>query len=201
MLKSKNVEDYFAPDAPQVEQMTYLRAILKAFPFEETVKWAFPVYTISGKNIIGLGGFKAYAGIWFFQGCFLRDEANQLVNAQEGKTHAMRQWRFQSVQEIKENEDLIKAYIEEAIENHHAGKEYKPPKKSPKPLIIPTELQSVLDNNLALKESFQAHSLTNQRDFAEYIAMAKRDNTKQSRLEKIIPMIQNGIGLKDKYKK
>ncbi|MFY0594613.1 YdeI/OmpD-associated family protein [Roseivirga sp.] len=201
MLKPKNVEDYFASGAPQAKQMKCLRGIVNTFPFDETVKWAFPVYTISGKNIIGLGGFKAYAGIWFFQGCYLTDGANRLVNAQEGKTHAMRQWRFQSVEEIKENEDLIKVYIQEAIDNHRAGKEFKPVKKRPKPLIIPPELKVIFDTDNALKESFEAHSLTNRRDFTEYISTAKRESTRQTRLEKIIPMIQNGIGLNDKYKK
>ena len=39
-----------------------------------------------------------------------------------------------------------------------------------------------------------------QREYCEYIATAKRDPTKLSRLEKIKPMILNGTGLHDKYK-
>jgi len=43
-------------------------------------------------------------------------------------------------------------------------------------------------------------TITNKSDFTEYIAQAKREATKQKRLEKIIPMILNNIGLNDKYK-
>ena len=39
-----------------------------------------------------------------------------------------------------------------------------------------------------------------QREYAEYIQTAKQDATKQTRLEKITPMILKGVGLNDKYK-
>lgn len=181
--------------------MNHLRRIIMSYPFEETVKWAFPVYMLNGKNVLSLGDFKAYAGIWFFHGVYLEDKADKLVNAQEGKTKGMRQWRFSNSQEIESNEDLIRSYIQEAIDNHKAGKEYKPQRKTPKPLIIPEELREALDNIEGLKESFEAFSVSNQRDFTEYIIKAKRVETKLNRLEKIIPMISRGEGLNDKYKR
>ncbi len=201
MKKSKTVDEYILNHADQRDAITLLRSIVTSFPFQETIKWLFPVYMINGKNVIGLGSFKAYTGIWFFQGGLLKDSQNKLVNAQEGKTQAMRQWRFNSISEIQENEELIRAYIDEAIENQKAGREIKPMPRTSKPLIIPKELQSVLDTDNSLKESFESHSLTNKRDFAEYIETAKREETKQKRLEKIIPMIQSGEGLNDKYKR
>lgn len=201
MLKPNSIEDCFSADVPHSASMNFLRGILLSFPFGETLKWNFPVYTIDGKNIIGLGAFKAYAGIWFFQGSFLKDNETKLVNAQEGKTQGMRQWRFDSLDEIEANEKLIRAYIQEAIDNHKAGKKITPKPKDSKPLIIPKELQVQFDLDSNLKDSFDAHSLTNKRDFAEYIATAKREATKQTRLNKIIPMIRSGEGLNDKYKK
>ncbi|MBK7633096.1 MAG: hypothetical protein IPJ13_01585 [Saprospiraceae bacterium] len=44
--------------------------------------------------MVGLAAFKSYTGIWFFQGGLLDDKQQFLMNAQEGKTKAMRQWRF-----------------------------------------------------------------------------------------------------------
>jgi uncharacterized protein YdeI (YjbR/CyaY-like superfamily) len=40
-----------------------------------------------------------------------------------------------------------------------------------------------------------------QREFAEYISDAKQQKTKLNRLQKIIPLIQQNIGLNDKYRK
>ena len=53
---------------------------------------------------------------------------------------------------------------------------------------------------LKLATIFESLTLTKKREFTEYISSAKRDDTKQKRLEKIIPMILNNIGLNDKYK-
>jgi uncharacterized protein YdeI (YjbR/CyaY-like superfamily) len=39
-----------------------------------------------------------------------------------------------------------------------------------------------------------------QRDYAEYVAAAKREETKQRRIEKILPMIVTGSGMNDKYR-
>ena len=72
--------------------------------------------------------------------------------------------------------------------------------KNTKPLIIPAELQSELDSNVALRESFTQFSLSKKREYANYISEAKREATKYKRVQKIIPMITKGIGLYDKYK-
>lgn len=104
--------------------------------------------------------------------------------------------RFESVNDI--NEHLIKAYVAEAIANEAKGIRITADKN--KPLIIPGELQQVLNSNARLKASFDKLTRTNQRDYAEYISTAKQEKTKQSRLEKIIPLIEQGKGLNDKYK-
>ena len=200
MERNKTVESYLDKQTQWKAPLLLLRELLKAEAFEETVKWGFPVYTVKGKNVAGLGAFKSYVGIWFFQGALLEDKHKKLVNAQEGKTQSMRQWRFQSIQEIEKEADLIVDYLKEAIANQEAGKEIKPARPGKKPLIIPPELQQALDQNASLKDSFEALNLTKKRDFAEYIETAKREATKQSRLEKILPMISEGIGLNDKYK-
>ena len=38
------------------------------------------------------------------------------------------------------------------------------------------------------------------REYAEYISSAKREETKEKSLEKILPMIVAGIGLNDRYR-
>ena len=88
-------------------------------------------------------------------------------------------------------------YVIEAIENQQQGKEIKSKKK---PLIIPELLQKAMNENQELKEKYEAFTLGKKRDYADYISEAKREATKQSRLEKIIPMILSGLGLYDKYK-
>lgn len=177
------------------KELSVLRSILNKLPLEETIKWGAPTYTYEGKNIVGMAAFKNYFGLWFFQGALLKDADQKLMNAQEGKTQAMRQWRFSSIEEL--DTELVKSYTLEAIENQKTGKAIKPQKK---PLIIPELLQRALDSDADLKEKFEAFSLSHKREYADHISEAKREATKEKRLQKIIPMILGNVGLHDKYK-
>lgn len=195
MEPGKKVEQYINKHAEWKRELTMLRNIVLSTEMQETVKWGIPTYTINGKNVAGLGAFKSYCGIWFFQGVFLQDKHKLLVNAQEERTKAMRQMRFNSIEEI--DEQIVKSYLREAIENQKQGKAIKPERK---PLVIPEELKEVLSQDAGLSEAFDELHLSKRRDYAEYISEAKRAETKQKRLEKIKPMILEGIGLNDKYK-
>ncbi len=192
---AKTPEEYFKSVPEHLDILKKLRSILLSTELEEKMKWGIPTYCLKNKNVAGIGAFKSYAGLWFFNGAFLKDGKNKLINAQEGKTKGMRQWRFESLNEV--DEKLVKAYIEEAIQNQKDGKEIKPEKK---PLVIPDELKEALASNSQLSEAFGALSLSCKREYAEHIAEAKREETKQKRLNKIIPMILDKMGLNDKYK-
>ncbi len=196
MERSKTVEEFIDNNSQWKNEIEYLRTIILKTTFEETIKWGTPVYTINGKNVMGIGAFKSYVGLWFFNGSFLKDDYNKLLNAQEGKTKGMRQWRFEAIDEM--DEKLILEYLNEAIENQKAGKIIKVTRN--KPVVVPDELQLILDENKELKSFFEGFTKSKQREFSEYISDAKRDATKQTRLEKIIPMILSGVGLHDKYK-
>lgn len=195
MEMAKTIEEYLEWHSEYKPLLEKLRSILLSTELTETLKWGIPTYTINKKNVVGIGAFKTYAGLWFFNGVFLKDEYNVLINAQEEKTKGMRQWRFESIKDV--DEKLVNTYLQEAIQNQKDGKEIKPEKK---PLAIPDELKEAFASDSQLYEAFEELSLSNKRDFVEHIESAKRAGTKQSRLEKIIPMIKAGIGLNDKYK-
>lgn len=196
MKKINSIEEYIETNSHFSEALTLLRDIINTTELNESIKWSAPVYDLNGKNVVGLGAFKQHFGIWFFNGVFLKDEQNLLINAQE-KTKALRQMRFESINDIDKN--VVLAYVKEAIENQKLGKEIKPT-RSTKKVIIPEELDQVLKALSDLNDSFKALTPGKQREYCSYIADAKREATKQSRIEKITPMIINGVGLHDKYK-
>lgn len=195
MKGTKTADDYFAMRTAFEEEQLVLRSLILETGLEETIKWGIPVYVWNKHNVIGMCAFKAYFGIWFYQGALLADSAKKLINANEGTTKSLRQWRMQTMQEI--NGTLIQQYIYESIDNFKAGRIQLPEKN--KPLILPDELISDLAKH-GLTATFETLSLTKKRDFAEYISTAKRTETKLSRLEKIRPMIEGNIGLNDQYK-
>lgn len=196
MLQNKTVDDFFKTNTLWNDELLVLRSIVLESGLTETVKWGAPIYTYNDKNVIGMAGFKSYFGIWFFQGALLKDTGNLLVSGNEGNTKAMRQLRMFEKKEI--NKKIILSYIKESISHIDSGVNIKPEKN--KPLNIPIELQTTLDKNKKLKSQFINLNLTKQREFVEYIELAKQEKTKLARLEKIIPMINEGIGLNDKYR-
>jgi uncharacterized protein YdeI (YjbR/CyaY-like superfamily) len=178
-------------------ELEILKSIIAKTTLVETTKWGGCVYVHNNKNIVGVGGFKNFFTLWFFNGVFLKDKKKYLVNANEGITKSLRQWRFTSKEEINETEILI--YIREAIENEIQGKIIKP-EKTKEAVSIPDILQKSWSTDISFKEAFLKFSPYKQKEFIEYIETAKREETKLSRIEKIKPMILNQIGLNDKYR-
>ncbi len=196
MKGHKTVDDYIEAAEHWQDELIRLRKILRSTDLEETVKWGGPCYTHDGKNVVGMASFKTYVGLWFHQGALLADRKKVLINAQEGKTKALRQWRFRSKKEIDAR--LIQSYVKEAIALQERGREIKPDRNQP--VNVPPQLELALGRNKKTKASFEKLTPGRQREFAEYIADAKREETKLKRLEKIIPMIQARRGLNDKYR-
>lgn len=192
----EKIEAYYSKNQKFKEGIAQLREIALKTQLIETLKWGSPVYTIDNKNVLGILAFKSHFGLWFFNGVFLNDPKGVLENAQEGKTKSMRHWKFKAVSDIDKAEVLN--YMEEAIANQKKGLEIKPSPKTE--MTIPKLLKDVLLENSGLNEQFRTLAPYKRRDYCEYIAEAKQQKTKESRLEKIIPMISKGIGLNDKYK-
>src|SRR4029078_9838586 len=94
----------------EIEEM---RRVLASLAMKEECKWGKPTYTVDGKNIVIMHGFKEYFGLGFFQGALLTDPKKVLV--QLGQVHAGRVMKFTSAKEIRAKASTIKAYVREAI--------------------------------------------------------------------------------------
>jgi uncharacterized protein YdeI (YjbR/CyaY-like superfamily) len=89
--------------------------------------------------------------------------------------------------------------VNEAINNQKLGKELEIERN--KKIEIPEELQLQFEKDKLLKSAFELFTPGKQREFIEYVSEAKRTATKHSRVQKIIPLIHENIGLNDKYRK
>ncbi len=175
------------------EESEKLRTILLDCPLREELKWGEPCYTFQGKNIVLIGGFKEYCTLLFFKGALLSDPRGILVAP--GKLQAGRQIRFTNLKEIIAMETILKTYIYEAIEVEKAGLKVQLKKHSE--YIIPDELEKKLNEIPALKSAFEALTPGRQRAYFFQISAPKQSKTRESRVEKCIPLILDGKGLND----
>src|SRR5437763_16649515 len=133
-------------------EIAAMRRVLAGLGMKEECKWGKPTYTLDGKNVVIMQGFKEYFALGFFQGALLKDPKKVLV--QLGQVHAGRVMKFTSAKEIAAKAATIKAYVREAIAVENAGLRMKPKKTSDFP--VPEELRERLRSDSRFKRAFEA---------------------------------------------
>jgi uncharacterized protein YdeI (YjbR/CyaY-like superfamily) len=171
-------------------EIAEMRRVLAGLAMKEECKWGKPTYTVDGKNVVILQGFKEYFALGFFQGALLKDPKKVLV--QLGQTHAGRVMKFTSVKDIKAKAAAIKAYVREAIAAGKAGLRMERKKTSDFP--VPEELTDRLRRDRRFKRAFEALTPGRQRSYLYHFAAAKQSATRVARIEKAAPAIFEGRG-------
>ncbi|MDO6738330.1 YdeI family protein [Wenyingzhuangia sp. 2_MG-2023] len=177
------------------EEMKLLREFVLDCGLTESFKWMHPCYQHQHKNVVLIHGFKDYCALLFFKGVLLQDSEGILIQQTEN-VQAARQIRFENRQQIQELKQCIKSYVFEAVELEKLGLEV--PLKKTKEFDVPAEFELFLKENTELKTAFEALTPGRQRGYLLYFSQAKQSKTRISRIEKFIPVILNGKGLKDK---
>ncbi|MGY0700174.1 YdeI/OmpD-associated family protein [Bacillus subtilis] len=188
------VDEFLSKTKKWKEEFEKLRTIILDCELTEDFKWMHPCYTYNNKNVVLIHGFKEYCALLFHKGALLQDAHGILIQQTE-IVQAARQIRFTNVQEINELENILKAYIHEAIEVEKAGLKVEVNKNIE--LNIPEELQNKFDEIPALKTAFEALTPGRQRAYTLYFSQAKQSKTRESRVEKYVQKILDGKGLKD----
>ena len=171
-------------------EISAMRRVLAGFAMKEECKWGKPTYTIDGKNIVIMQGFKEYFALGFFQGALLKDPKKVLV--QLGQVHAARVMKFTSAREIAAKAAAIEAYVREAIAVEKAGLRMKP--KSTSDFPVPEELSERLRKDPRFKRAFEALTPGRQRSYLYHFAAAKQSATREARIDKAMPAIFEGKG-------
>jgi uncharacterized protein YdeI (YjbR/CyaY-like superfamily) len=171
-------------------EIAAMRRVLAGLAMKEDCKWGKPTYTVDGKNIVILQGFKEYFALGFFQGALLKDPKKVLVRL--GQVHAGRVMKFTSAKEITAKAATIKTYVREAIAVEKAGLRVKPKRTSDFP--IPDELTQRFQSDPRFKRAFEALTPGRQRGYLHHFAAAKRSETRVARIEKSMPAIFEGRG-------
>jgi uncharacterized protein YdeI (YjbR/CyaY-like superfamily) len=173
---------------PEIAEM---RRILGGFAMKEECKWGKPTYTVDGKNVVIMQGFKEYFALGFFQGALLKDRKRVL--AQLGQVHAGRVMKFTSAKDITAKAATIKAYVREAIAVEKAGLRMKQKKKT-SDFPVPEELRERFRSDPRFKRAFEALTPGRQRSYLYHFAAAKQSATRVARIEKAMPAIFEGRG-------
>jgi uncharacterized protein YdeI (YjbR/CyaY-like superfamily) len=171
---------------PWQTEVAELQTILSEFDLREESKWGKPCYTLDGKNVVIIQGFKEYCALGFFQGALLKDPKKLL--ARLGQVRAARVMKFTSAKEIAAKAATIKAYVSEAIAAAKAGMKVE---TKPAEYPAPDELKAKFREDPRFQRAFEALTPGRQRGYLYHFAGAKQSGT---RIEKAMPAIFAGRG-------
>lgn len=189
---NSQVDEFLRRATTWRDEYAALRRIVLERGLTEELKWMHPCYTFERKNIVLIHGFKNYCTLLFFKGALLQDPQRVLVQ-QTDNVQAGRQIRFARIGEILALEPVLQAYIDEAIAVERAGLDVEWQKS----VLIPQELQRQFDQHPALAAAFNSLTPGRQRAYILYFSAPKQSRTRAARVEKWVPQILAGKGLKD----
>jgi len=177
-------------------EIAALQRILAAFELREETKWGQPCYTLDGKNVVIISGFKESCALGFFQGALLKDPKKLLV--QLGRVQAARVMKFTSATEIVAKTATIKAYVREALAAAKAGLKVE---TKPLEVAVPAELTKKLRTDPRFKRAFEALTPGRRRGYLFHFAGAKQSATRTARIEKAAPAIFEGRGFLERRRR
>lgn len=154
----------------------------------ETIKWGQPHFDYKG-IFAGMGSFKAHAVFGFWKGELIYGKA---ASEQE----AMGQFgRMTSVKDIPSEKQFAKL-IKIAMKLNDAGvkspSRSKPRSAKPKKVVVPDVLAAALRRSAKAKATFDSFPPSKQREYTEWIAEAKTEETRERRLETAIEWMEEG---------
>ena len=193
-------DSYIAKAAPFAQPiLRKLRALYhKACPnVVESIKWGAPFF--EHKGLLGsMAAFKKHVSFGFWKGGLLRDPAGLLKGV--GNTY-MAAIKVASVDELPPDRTLI-AYIKEAVDLNEKGvsimSRSKPKASDVKP---PADFAAALKKNRKASDTFKGFSYCHRKEYVEWIADAKKEETRNRRIAQAIEMLAEGKSRNWKYER
>jgi uncharacterized protein YdeI (YjbR/CyaY-like superfamily) len=202
--KDPRVDAYIAKSAEFARPiLEHLRAIIhKTCPdVRETMKWSFPHFEYKG-ILCSMAAFKRHCAFGFWKGALMKDPHGYFNPPdKEAMGHL---GRIASLSDLPPDKHLT-AYIKEAMELNDRGVPLpsmrKDGKKAEKTIEVPDYIMKALRKNKMALKTFEAFSYSHKKEYVEWIAEAKRAETRERRIAQMIEWLKEGKARNWKYEK
>jgi uncharacterized protein YdeI (YjbR/CyaY-like superfamily) len=160
---------------------------------EETIKWGMPFFMHQGMLCM-MAAFKAHCSFGIVKGKLVFGEGER-----DGMGHL---GKITSLKDLP-GDGILAGYIKKAAALNEAG--VKSPKraraKGNKELKVPDYFLTALKTNRKARETFENYSYTHRKEYVEWIADAKREETRKKRIETALKWLAAGKSRNWKYQK
>ena len=193
--RDPRIDAYIAKSADFARPiLTHLREIVHAAcpEVEETMKWSNPHFTYKGM-LGGMAAFKEHCAFGFWKGSLILPK----TDTEKAAGHFGRITKISDLPPKK----VIAGYVKEAMRLNEEGVKSparaKP--KTAKPGVVPEALAEALKKNTKARKAFEAFSPSHKREYTEWIADAKGDDTRQRRVTTAVEWMAEGKSRNWKY--
>jgi len=173
--------------------LTHLRDLIHSHApaVEETIKWSMPFFTYKGELLANMAAFKEHAAFGFW-------DRLGLATGKEGD--AMGQYgRLTDVATLPPD-TLLLDRLDQALAKIDAGEKPKRPARGSKPEAeVPPALAAALAADAQATANWNAFPPSCRREYCEWVADAKRDETRAKRVAQTIEQTRAGKKLNWKY--
>jgi uncharacterized protein YdeI (YjbR/CyaY-like superfamily) len=198
--RDPRIDQYIDRSLPFAQPiLRHLREVVHAAcpTVEETMKWSFPHFMYRGM-LASMASFKQHCAFGLWKGSLVLEQGGD--RARDAMGHF---GRITSVDDLPADE-LLTSYIHKAMKLNEEGiktpKSRKTGSDTPE-LAVPEALMDALRANDAALAAFQAFSPSHKREYAEWIADAKSDATRQRRIGQAVEWIAEGKSRNWKYER
>jgi uncharacterized protein YdeI (YjbR/CyaY-like superfamily) len=192
MTRDRRIDAYIAkaqPFARPILEKVRERVHAVIPDVEEAMKWSHPTYCRDGKIVLGTAAFKAHAAVNFWRGQDLGIERSADAMGQLGK--------LTSVADLPPDLDAL---IRKAAELAKRAPAPRKPKHAPRaPPELHPEFAAALDGAPKAKAAFDSFAPSHRREYLEWVAEAKRDETRRTRIASAIEWLSEGKKRNWKY--
>ncbi len=194
--KDPRVDAYIARAAPFARAiLQHLRKLVHAGCPEitETIKWQRPHFDYRGP-ICGMSEFKEYCSFGFWKAVLLLPKGAKVAGGGAGDFG-----KIKTLADLPNDKAMI-GYVRKAAELNQAGVKVPASKATPrKAPAMPRELTAALAKNARAKATFDRFSPSQRREYIEWIAEAKRPETRVRRLATALGWLEEGKARNWKY--
>lgn len=202
MVRNPKIDDYIQKAAPFAQPiLIHYRELVHAVcpEIEEKWKWSFPNFDYKGAPLTHMAAFKNHCSIGFWKAALMKNNA-QLITHATSESAMGHLGRIVSLKDLP-NDKVLADFIQQGMALNAAGiKIERTVERKPVP-ELPEDLLKALQREKQLLQNFTAFSPGKRREIIEWITSAKREETRQTRLTKVVALLQENKHLGSKYEK
>jgi len=196
------VDAYIEKAAPFAQPvLAHLRKLMhQACPrVTESIKWSMPFFVQQGVVLASMAAFKHHCAFGFWGPEMQKALSKDGLKSSEAMGSL---GRITGLPALPPDRVLI-AYMRQAgalVESGQRTKSIERPKKAkPRPVRVPSELTAALKKSKMATKVFDEFSASCRREYADWIAEAKRPETKAKRVKQAVEWIAQGKQRNWKY--